>query len=481
MGNGRDVELDIIGHDHTGHATRSAGNNFDRLERKMRRFNTKAGLDSASSFTAGFLNTISLGRLGSGTALKLAPEMAKAGSRLGILAGGALAGAILFQTGTVLQAGLSGLLGGALLAGPLIYMWKTQEKAVAKLKGEAKSFMAFISKPVEIPFLKSLKEVGKGLEKLKVPVRDMMRQLGPALVPFTKGVMNGLLAFVKALAPAMPGISAGLKTWGEQMPKIGKALGTAFGKILKDPKSVTQSVNDLGDAIAATIDFVGTLAGGLVTLSQKYRQFSHWVDQWENKMNGGKTTGKEFGRVLKFVANAVGHAWQALKRDMGQVAAGFKSMWIKVEIAALSMAKGVLNAFAGMLRGAARAADAIGMHGTADKLRNTAGRIEGQARRIQGAINRLHGKDINIWIRTHRMTYYGGDPVPTNPHGDSSSGSFGFANTAAWRSRAHVVNVAAPVTNVRVMIDGGDLRSRVYRTVVDENKRAAWRARIGSR
>jgi hypothetical protein len=60
MANRRDVEIDLIGRDHTGNATRSAGNNLDQLKRKLNRFNAdaeKAGDSSGESFSRRFFNT----------------------------------------------------------------------------------------------------------------------------------------------------------------------------------------------------------------------------------------------------------------------------------------------------------------------------------------------------------------------------------------------------------------------------------------
>jgi hypothetical protein len=43
------------------------------------------------------------------------------------------------------------------------------------------------------------------------------------------------------------------------------------------------------------------------------------------------------------------------------------------------------------------------------------------------------------------------------------------------------VSVAAPIVDVRNFIDGRQFDSRMRSTVIDENKRAAWRARVGAR
>ena len=61
----RDVELNLIGNDRTGAATRSAGSNLDQLGRKLDRFNAtakrsmgRAGIDAGQSFVAGFISAV---------------------------------------------------------------------------------------------------------------------------------------------------------------------------------------------------------------------------------------------------------------------------------------------------------------------------------------------------------------------------------------------------------------------------------------
>lgn len=349
-----EVTVHVRARDHTDRT-------FNDIERKVRgsfaaRMRSgfgRVGVDSSASFGAGFLNGVSMGRLGGGVATRLAPDMAKAGARMGGLVGAALAGAVLVQASNILAAGLPLLLGGALVAGPIAWLVKgnvqglkdleKQEKQVASLKKRiaaadpsnfstktgkanararqaelreelralekivdrtkeqtqawsktkthASGFMDRISKPLQLPFEKSLTEVRKGLDRLEKPMIRILKQIGPTLAPFTKGVMDGFVNFVKELEPKMPTIKAAMKAWAEAAPKIGKAMGEFLAKIMKDPEGTVQALEDLARAMKDVAIGAAEIISTLGKAASAYGRFAGEVDKWEKVIGGGNRYG----------------------------------------------------------------------------------------------------------------------------------------------------------------------------------------------
>ena len=265
----RDAELNLIGNDRTGAATRSAASNLDQLRNKLNRFNATArrdsrrgGVDAAADFIRSFVGALTLGLRGSLTSKVLATPLGAVGATLG----GVLGAAVVTAAAAAITAGLPLLVAGGLIALPFIHLAKTQKEAVDKLKKRWRGFLDFISKPLTVPFVDVLGEIGDGLDRLKRPLTDLMRAIGPALAPFTKGVMDGLLAFVEALKPAMPGIVAGMQAWAKVAPGIGKALGDLIAAILKDPDRVVQTIESISKALTVLARVLGILIPFLTEL-----------------------------------------------------------------------------------------------------------------------------------------------------------------------------------------------------------------------
>jgi len=533
----RDVELNLIGNDRTGAATRSAGSNLDQLGRKLSRFNAtakrsmgRAGIDAGQSFVAGFISAVTLGRLGAGIT-RLSPGFSALGTRLGGLLAVGLAGAFLAQAGTIIAAGLPLILGVGLLAGPVAFLLKnmgaqlkeadkhaakaealkkriaaTDDKAVkaqlrkelanhqtimgnlrerakglATLKARARDFMMTISAPLRLPLDKSLKAVGDGLTKLEGPTRRLMKGLSAGMVPFVKGVMGGLTAFVTALLPAMPGITAGLKEWGKQAPKIGKGIGDAIAKLLEDPEGVKDAVEGMADGLIAAADAATDLANALITISAGYRTIAGVVDQFEQSTGGEGGPLAGIANNIKRVGNSIG-AVLIPAFNRGTTAAGNF----------VSRVPGILASLPGRAAGAIRGlGNAIGgvaipafNRGTT-AARNLVSRVPGILRslpgRAAGAIRTLGNSIGRVFIPAANRASTGARnivsrtaaalrPLPGRAAsaisglagriGSTISRAVGAARSAASRVVSGVVSTFASLPG-RVMAAIGNLGSRI--------------------
>ena len=230
----------------------------------------KVGGHSGAAFAAGFIKTITLGQVGSGFAMaatKLKPQMAHAGGVLGV----ALAAGLAVKLASSLGALLSGALGGGILAGPLMFLWKTQEKAVGRLKKEAESFMKVISRPVEIPFQKSLKMIGDQLDEWGPKIRKAIKPLAKELPGFIKGLLKGIENFAGELG--MDKITKGFKEWGKQLPGIGKALGRMVDDWMEDGPAMVESVQDLAGSLKDVAETVGSIGKGFRGFNKTNKNF----------------------------------------------------------------------------------------------------------------------------------------------------------------------------------------------------------------
>jgi len=628
----RDVEINLIAHDRTGRATRSAARNLDQLARKTEKIKTqtiktkvnvgtantkkveqeakrlnnrlkrifhKGGFNAASAFGQGFINALTFGQANigsSGIARKLSPKFAS----VGITIGAVFAAKLVTTAATAITAGLSGVLALGFLAGPVVFLLKQQTKAAKladqtqkkvatlrhtlavaeaadarktgrkgdtkgakadrtarikdlykqlaaqtkivrdnrrlaqgylQLKKDAKSFITTISAPVKTPLAESLTAIGVGLDRLKAPVRAFTAALGPALAPFVKGVMQGLLNFVNALKPALPGIVAGFKQWGIELANIGGALGKALAGILSDPAKVVSAVKSISGTIQGLIGFLGILVDWLTSVDLAW-------SKWGSGFNVGTVIGKSAAVQNAIAAMAIGiisaiqkllpavasmvsflgrafvgiiEAWNALpftkNIDTGPIKDFTKAFETEVpkwivslenykQAAKQAQRKIKLQADAKDLQSKIAAMKA--KLKTLPKSKQTEmkakiERAEARLRKLQGEINPLHGKSVDIWIKTHRATYYSvhGNKgrVPTNPKGDKKPPAAGISWQAGMldgggMSRTggpSAVNVAAPVVDTRVFIDSREIRSVARSTVLDENRRNAYRARVGRR
>ena len=505
----RDAELNLIGNDRTGAATRSAASNLDQLRNKLNRFNATArrdsrrgGVDAAADFIRSFVGALTLGLRGSLTSKVLATPLGAVGATLG----GVLGAAVVTAAAAAITAGLPLLVAGGLIALPFIHLAKTQKEAVDKLKKRWRGFLDFISKPLTVPFVDVLGEIGDGLDRLKRPLTDLMRAIGPALAPFTKGVMDGLLAFVEALKPAMPGIVAGMQAWAKVAPGIGKALGDLIAAILKDPDRVVQTIESISKALTVLARVLGILIpfltelfvlwqkwGSLLTLGAKLGAALQgaWVVVqakgalilgWFRALPGraGAAISGLAGSIGRHVSAAASRAATGARNLVTRVANFLRPLPGRAGSAVAAL-PGRLASVISRAAGAARAAAARIVNAVVSMLATLPGRamavISGLGARIAGAIGGIVSRarsalgGISLSAGSGWVPAYAGGQGWMNVLDGSGHRTGGPSP----------ISVEAPIVNVRNIIDGRQFDARIRTTVVDENRRNAHRARVGRR
>jgi len=202
------------------------------------------------------------------------------------------------------------------------------------------------------------------------------------------------------------------------------------------------------------------------------------------------------GIIAQVFLGLLGAAVQALILLLRGLIATFRAVVNILKVvwqSVLVLNKVFLSSIASMLRAAAGALDALGMHKAADKLRVTAGKIDQTAARIQSSIDALHGKTIPVVVKFSTVGYKDtlgivrhfslnapssvGRTAAGHHWQNTLSGSGGTARAGGPSS----INVAAPVVETTVMIDGQALDARIRNIIIDEGRRNAHHARVGRR
>lgn len=347
---------ELAGRDHAKGVARGADRQADKDRNTFRRIGRKItehmfGKDNAAAgataFFKRFAEAITFGQADFSSPKIMGPLTAKFAA-MGTALGVTLAAALIVQIAAALTSVAPLLLGGLVAAIPMISLIKTGVKkedgkwvfqanamgeALKKLSKAWKDFKATVSAPFQAPLLEILKSAGDSLGRLAKPWAALVKSISPGIVALFKGIFGAIEAFVTAVAPAMPGVNEGLKTWGEELPKIGKSLGDFFVKLMKDPKKVHDAVVTVSNIVQDTLTFAGGLISVLTTLSSWYHRFADAIDRFEKKND-------EFMKALTKPFNGV-EAW--LKPFMTKFLAFFKALPGKVAAALQGFGKAVTD------------------------------------------------------------------------------------------------------------------------------------------
>jgi phage-related protein len=201
----RDVDIDIVAHDKTERATRSAERNFDGLKRNI------GGLPKVAS-TAG------------NETESVFENVAQAISRSSIVAIGGIAVAIALLPGAAVAAasGVVLALGGGLAAVGLIAAAQSEKvkKVFTGLKDHVISEVKKISKPFEGVLLNLAATARRVFDSLSKPVAEAFAKIAPALDKFFTQLGNALLALTPSIKPVTDAFTKLLEKLGPKLPII---------------------------------------------------------------------------------------------------------------------------------------------------------------------------------------------------------------------------------------------------------------------
>jgi phage-related protein len=301
------------------------------LKRRLEKHFAQQGDGAASSFLKRFIEVVTLGQADLPRANPrsgFAAKMAKFGTGLGVVAAGAMIGHI----GNAVTALLPIALGGALLAipiadliarnvdlekGKLSFSKNAMGQALKDFIRTAQSLADRLGKAFGPTMLRGLRDAVTLFKALEKPMANAVKAISPGALAMWRGLLGAVASFGKAMGPAMAGINIGLKQWGVELPKIGKALGEAFSTILKNPELVRKAVMGLSNLIQGILK----VAAGLVTFLTYVMAAINSV--WRVANMGENILAKFLGypAALQRIAQAFGPlktailaAWEAFKK-----------------------------------------------------------------------------------------------------------------------------------------------------------------------
>lgn len=451
MGNPRDVELNIIGHDRTGAATRSAGNNIDQLKRKtgdLDKSTKKSTQSIADSFSG-----IASGIRGGGTFAVLAAI------RTALMA--------LPAAGSLSAGGIVLALGGGLAA--LGLMFAAKNKAIRDefkktFDGIGKTLQQ-ISKPFE-PVLMHLAKLIRDTFAVFTPqLRASFEKMAPAVDRMFSAMAVAIQNMAPAIGPVTDAFIALLDALGPELPGIATSLSNAIIAIANSIKANPQT-------FATLIKFLSNLVVWTLKAIAVLSSMANWFQQHSN-----------FAKVA--IAGSIGPLTAALAAQILVVK--------KVAPAIGSMAAAAVSKLSAFASGAqSRLSAAANATGTAvGRIRSYLGSIRDRAFRviahipdISGAINRIKGllnslfdKVISVKVNIPNIAgKIGGilGQIGRLPGFDNGTSNWaGFDSSAnIGRSSGPTVSVAAPLVNNVVNLDVDSLL-RAFKVVVRQEIKAA--------
>lgn len=499
----RDVELNLIGKDRTGQATRSAGNNFDQLERKLDSFNASVSKKMDKSFgDAGVTASTSFKR-------KFFSAAKSFGATAKVIGGSwavALGAVFVARAGTYMSA-FAPLAIGILGAIPIAVLAKTDkvtQRALKGLKSKLMSFLKDVSAPVRPGLLRAIEIIESKLKRIKGPVTRLFKAIGDALPSLSKGAMGALENLLNAIGT--DSVRAGLKEWGRQLPGIAKGLGKMIGAILRDPDKTVQTVRDVASDLTQLADSAGKIIGFLNRTARGWDRLRGGIDRFEKATSGkGGPLGGMYNavkrnvpRIISKIAELPNKARNATRPMEAKISAVMQRTMTRASTAA----KNLVSRVSGFLRALpGRAGSAVsGLWGrmsgafsrAASAARGAASRIisafigllrslPSKAAAAVSGVGSAISSRLSGFISNARSQIGG---LASKLGFSDTGGSWQFALAGGNGSRVGgppQISVAAPDVSTRVFIDGRELRPVIRTTVTDENKRAAWRARTGAR
>lgn len=253
----RDVEIDILARDKTGPGVKSAGDNFDKLNDRVRKTTKKVGQEAGKA------------GLSAGTAFgdSLRAGFARAAPAIApVLAGVAIAAAPVMGA-TISAAVIGGAAGGGIIGGVLIASRDARVQAAGKLLGESllsqleDSAVAFVG-----PIIDATHEIRASFRRAGSDIDGILRKSATFVKPLTQGatyaferITRGINKLVQNAGPVITALRDGMANVGESVEDVfdslsdngieaASALSVAFGALEVTIRTVGAVVNGLTEA-----------------------------------------------------------------------------------------------------------------------------------------------------------------------------------------------------------------------------------------
>lgn len=476
MANPRDAELSIIGHDRTGNATRSAGNNFDQLKRKVddteksnQRF--RKSTEQVSVSVLGL--TFRLGAMASKVVGGGGPVVAIAGLTAGLWALRAASAGVAVGVVGVLGAGLLAIGIKAALANKQVR--DEFKKTGDHIKERAKDF----GKPFEPVLISIAQNVRKTFDFFAPALQSAMDKLAPHLQSFQANFFNAIKPLKPVIGQVADQFGVMLDKIGPRLPALFKAIGNAVSEMVSILERNPQFIDNMVKGFTGIINAAPGVINFFITAGR-------YVDMFITGIKRVLTEFKIFSTqfaigFLRTIGVIVGAAakipgpWQdsmkkaetAVRGAVNRAQADLNSLKVDRAKNEISTLQNKINSLQG--KKVVTEADRV-------QIEQSKARI----RELQGQINSLQGKTVTVtsrYVQINIERNYKGNPVTGAPGRFSAGPSWSpIMGGGSYRTQAPtpVVNVGSPNVNVSSYIDVDGFRSLIrseVRSAISENNR----------
>lgn len=473
---GRDAELNIVGHDRTGLATRSAERNLDRLSRKIRKANGDIDRDSnrgagrmADSFDKASrrIQAVIPASLGQIAVVLAALPAVAAVATVGIVA--------------ALGAGLASI--GVLAAVQNKKVRDSFSKTADHIKERAKDF----GKPFEPVLLAVSRNLRRTFDFFAPTLQRALEQMAPHLQLFQARFFAAFRELEPAILPVTRSFGRILDDLGPRLPGVFRNIRTAITDVVSyldaHPNILGDIVRGLNSVITATPKVLATLV-----------DIGYGIDMMVDGARLGFSKFQIFATqfylgVVKVAAGVVGvmakipGPWQKTMQSLSRTLQGEVSkQQASLDSIRTTDAQNQINVLQNTIRR---------LRGKKVKTEADQAAIEASKRKLaelQARINGLSGKSVSVYVKykvsgSPTSGFGGGGLMLSGMPTSKLASSFAAGDSIAGYAGPPSVDVQTGPTNVdvKVGIDGRQLLATVRSTVHDEQSRAAYRARYGRR
>lgn len=476
MGNPRDVELDIVGHDKTRKATDSAGRNMERLKERV---------DAVSG------SSRKMGKDGQVAGTALAESMKSAAATIratGPVGAVAAIGAGLIALPTIAAAASAGIvlgLGGAIAGIGVAFAAQNKEvrNAWTKTKDHVVARLREMSAPFQPVLINIAKRARQTFDSFAPALEGAFQRMAPALDRFSVSFFRSLEKLKPAIRPLTDAFTTLLDRAGPRLPglmqKITEAVQTFADVVKKNPNLLADLVSGLGSIISKSASVIAWL----VRLGNSFREVWAAFKQLGGKIALGAQEiavkiNQMVAKTLEALARIPG-PWQAtFKKAAADARAGVQQSQRELNSLKTQDARNEVQ----LLQARIRSLQGKKVVTEADRAAIAAS--QARIRELQGTINSLQGKTIRVGTIFYQRgrepgTYGNGLGVYKMAAGD---GGWNAVAAGGGRTQAPRTADTGPVNvATTVLLDGDPFRALVRNAVTDDRARAAHRARYGRR
>jgi uncharacterized phage infection (PIP) family protein YhgE len=295
---------------------------------------------------------------------------------------------------------------------------------------------------LEKPFVKAIKTIEREFKKLEKPLTALFNAASPLVQPLANGFMGMLANMLPGLTTALINAKPAFDSLGQNLPKIGTAIGEFFRIISENPDEVALIIEQMINLISNTLVLLAYLISGL-TIAYG------WID------TVGKKTREALGEVVSTLINW----WNGAVTWVSDLFEGIgEGIMAGIRLGIKNGSSGLVNTLLSVLRGAWGAAAGFLQIGSPSKLYRKLGEWT-----MDGYAQGVEARQARVWDA------WAGALDPSQPRGASGVAGYDAARASMSRVRGGTVTVSpAPVV---VTLDGRVL----YESNIKHSQRGALR------